>query len=175
MFPPEEFGAIFLAQVTALAILQIWRSGRQASHQELGNRPRPPHDGIHLVFTGFAIVVGLVLLIILVAHPIISFRGDAVIVPVIAFLIFIYVMFVVGIRSSHHTSGDKSNSWCRAVSLFAAAALLIAAMLLPMFLLAQTRVPHQFQVWLALLIGIAVVMFWHFVVHRQQSSKTSVS
>jgi len=39
---PDEFGAFFLAQVAALALVQIWRAGRQASRQELGNHPDLP-------------------------------------------------------------------------------------------------------------------------------------
>jgi hypothetical protein len=175
---PDEFGAFFLAQVAALALVQIWRAGRQASRQELGNHPRPAHDGIHLVFTGLAIILGLVLLIIWISHPIIlpKFAGSGgVLVPVISFLIFIYVIFVVGIRSSHHTSGDKSSSWLRGLSLFAAAALLLAAMVLPMFLLPHTHVPQRYQQLLALLIGVAVVVIWQIVVRRLQHHRSSVS
>src|SRR5438552_442488 len=102
---PDEFGAVFLAQVTAFALVQIWRSGRKASRQELGNRPRPARDRIHLVLTGLAVVCGLVLLIIFIAHPIANFPGSGgFIAPVVAFLIFIYVVLIVGISSSHHTS-----------------------------------------------------------------------
>ena len=175
---PDEFGAVFLAQVAALALVQIWRAVRQASRQELGNRPRPDHDGIHLIFTGLAIVLGFVLLIIWVSHPIIlpNFAGSgSVLVPVIAFLIFVYVIFVVGIRSSHHTSGDKSNPWLRGLSLLGAAVLLLAAMVLPMFLLPHTQVPQRYQRWLALLIGAAVVVIWQFVVRRLPHGRRSVS
>jgi peptidoglycan/LPS O-acetylase OafA/YrhL len=95
---PDEFSAVFLAQVTAFAVVQIWRSGRQSSRQELGNSPRPAHDAIRLILTGLAVVCGLVLLIIFMAHPIANFAGnDGFIVPVVAFLIFIYVVLVVGI------------------------------------------------------------------------------
>jgi len=168
---PDEFGALFLAQVVALALVQIWRAGRQASREELGNQPRPPHDAVYLVFTGLAIVLGLVLLIIWVAHPVILpnlARSESILVPVIAFLIFIYIIFVVGISSSHHTSGDQSNPWLRGLSLFAGAVLLLAAMVLPMFLLPHTQVPERYQRWLALLIGVAAVAIWHVIAHRLQ-------
>jgi hypothetical protein len=175
---PGEIGAVFLAQAVALALVQLWRAGRQASQEELGNRPRPAHDGIHLVLTGLAIVIGLVLLIILVSHPIIlpNFSGGgSVLVPVIAFLIFVYVIFVVGISSSHHTSGDKSNPWLRGLTLFAAALLLLAAVVLPSFLLPHTRVPQRYQGWLTVLIGVAVVVIWQFVVRWLQPRRSSSS
>jgi len=175
---PDEFGAIFLAQVAALALVHLWRTGRQASQQELGNRPRPAHDGIHLVLAGLAIVLGLVLLIIWVSHPIVlpNFAGGGnVIVPVIAFLIFIYVILVVGIRSSHHTSGDKSNPWLSGLSLFVAAAVLLSTMVVPMFLLPHTQVPQRYQMWLALLIGVVAVVIWQFVVHWLQHRRRSAS
>lgn len=165
---PDEFGAIFLAQVVSLALVQLWRTGRQASQQELGNRPRPAHDGIHLVLTGLAIVLGLVLLIIWVSHPVVlpNFGGSGnVIVPVVAFLIFIYVIFVVGIRSSHHVSGDKSSPWLTGLSLFVPAALLLLTMVLPDFLLPHTQVPRRYQMWLALLIGVVAVVIRHPVAH----------
>jgi hypothetical protein len=129
-------------------MLQIWRAGRQASREQLGNHPRPVHDGIHLALTGFALVFGLVLLIIWVSHPILlpSLGGNhSTFLPVIAFVVFIYVIFVVGISSSHHTSGDRSNPWVSAFSLFAAAALLCAAMELPVFLLTHTHAPQQYR------------------------------
>jgi hypothetical protein len=144
--PPHEFGAIFLAQVTALAFVQLWRIGRQASHEELGNRPRPSLDGIHLILTSFAVVLGVVLLVIIVSSPrtLPKFGGsDEFIVPFVAFLIFVYVMLVVGIRSSHQTSGDRTNPWLRGLSLLAAGAVLLAAMELPILLLPHTQVPQQ--------------------------------
>lgn len=169
---PDESGAFFLAQVTALALVQIWRLGRQASRQELGNRPRPAHDGLNLVLTGLGIVLGLVLLIVLVAHPIIlpnfAGRGD-VLVPFIAFAVFLYVVFVVGIRSSHHTSGDKSNPWLRGFSLFASAVLLVAALALPMFLLHSAQLPRHYERWLSLFVGVALVIIWEYVQHRRRS------
>jgi sterol desaturase/sphingolipid hydroxylase (fatty acid hydroxylase superfamily) len=170
---PDEFGALVLAQVAALALVQIWRAGRQASREELGNHPRPRHDAVHLIFTGLAIILGLVLLTIWVAHPVILpnlARGGNILVPVIAFLTFIYIIiiFVVGISSSRHTSGDQSNPWLSALSLFAAAVLLLAAMVLPMFLLPHTQVPERYQRWLALLIGVAAVAIWHVIAHRLQ-------
>jgi len=175
---PGEVGAVFLAQVAAIALVHLWRAGRQASRQELGNRPPPAHDGIHLVFTGLAIVLGLVLLIIWVSHPIhlLNFAGGgSVLVPVIAFLIFVYVIFVVGISSSHHASGDKSNSWLRGLALFAAAVLLLAAMVLPSFLLPHTPVPQRYQSWLTVVIGVVVVVIWQFVVHWLQNRRSSLS
>ena len=177
-FLPDEFGAVFLAQVTALAIVQLWRLGRQASREELGNRPRPAHDGIHLVLTGFAVVLGLALLIIIVSSPRIlpKFGGsDEFIVPFFAFVIFVYVMIVVGIRSSHQTKGDKSNPWIRGLSLLVAAAVLIAAIELPMWLLPLTQVPQHYQRWLALLIGVAAVVLWEFAIHRLRNRRHSVS
>jgi hypothetical protein len=171
MLLPDEFGAVFLAQVTSLFIVQLWRDGRQASREELGNRPRPAHDGIYLVLTGLALVLGLVLLIIWVSHPVIlpNFGGmGSVIVPVIAFLIFVYVILGVGIRSSHHTSGDQSNPWHCGLSLFVAVALLLTATVLPWFLLPYTGVTHQYQTWLALLMGLAVVVILQFVIHRRE-------
>jgi hypothetical protein len=173
---PDEFGAVFLAQVTAFALVQIWRYGRQASRQELGNRPRPAHDAIRLISTGLAVVCGLVLLIIFIAHPIANSAGsDGFIVPVVAFLIFIYVVLVVGIRSSHHTSRDKSNPWLAGLSMFAGATLLLAAMALPMFLLPHTQIPPRYQTRLALVVGVSVVVTWHFVAHWLQQRSQSVS
>lgn len=175
---PDEFGFPFLAQVAALALVQLWRNGRQASQQELGYRPRPAHDGVHLVFTAFAAVLGLVLLIIWFAHPVVLpkfARSGSVLVPAISFLVFIYVILVVGISSSHHTSGDNSNPWLRGLSLFAAAALLLTAMVLPWFLLPHTQVPQRYQRWLALLIGVAAVGIWHVVAHQLQFRRSPVS
>jgi hypothetical protein len=173
---PDEFGVVFLAQVVALALVQLWRTGRQASRQELGNRPRPAHDGFHLIATGLALVLGLALLIIWVSHPIflqnLAGKGD-IIVPVIAFLIFAYVTLVVGIRSSHETSGDKSNPWLSGLLLCGAVGLLLAAMVLPIFLLPRTQVPRQYDWWVALLIGVAVVGMWQFVVGRVQHRRRS--
>ena len=173
---PDEFGAVFLAQVTAFALVQIWRSGRQASRQELGNRPRPAHDGIRLILTGLAVVCGPVLLIIFVAHPVARCSGSGdLIVPVGASLIFIYVVLVVGINSSHHTSGDKSNPWLAGLSMFAGATLLLAAMALPRFVLPHTRIPIRYQTWLAVIVGVTVVVTWHFVAHRLQQRNQSVT
>jgi hypothetical protein len=178
VIPPDEFGAIFLAQVAALGLIRIWEAGRQASREELGNRPRPAHDGIHLIFTGLAIVSGLVLLIILVSRPIrfpyLAGSGD-ILVPAIAFLTFVYLIFVIGIRSSHHTSGNKSSPWLCGLYLFATAALLLAAMMLLMFLLPHTRVPQRLQGWLAWLIGVAAVVVWQLVVRRLQHRRSSAS
>lgn len=175
---PDEFGLIFLAQVASLALIRIWEAGRQASREELGNRPRPAHDGTHLVFTGLATVFGLVLLIILMSRPIslpnMGRRGN-VLVPLIALLAFLYLIFVVGIRSSHETSGDNSSPWLRGLSLFAAAALLLAAMALPMLLLPHTRVPRRHQGWLAWLIGVAVVIVWQFVARTLQHRRRLAS
>jgi hypothetical protein len=171
ILPPDEFGAVFLAQVITLAILQVWRAGRQASQEELGNRPRPSHDGIHLVLTGFGIVLGLVLLIIFVSRPVIfpNFGGSSsVIVPLIAFSIFVCIIFVIGIRSGPHASGVTSNPWISSFSLVAAAALPLAAMVLPWFFLPHTRIPQPYQKWVALLIGVAVVVIWQFVIHHLQ-------
>jgi hypothetical protein len=174
---PGEIGEVFLAQVVALAIVQLWRAGLQVSRQELGSRPRPARDAIHLVFTGLAIVIGLVLLIILLSHPFLpNFSGaGSVLVPGIAFLIFVYLIFVVGISSSHHTSGEKSSPWLRSLALFAAAVLLLAAMVLPSFLLPHTRVPQRYQSWLTVLIGVAVVVMWQFVVRWIQHRQSSLS
>jgi uncharacterized membrane protein YqjE len=175
---PDEFGAIFMAQVIALAILQVWRAGQQASREELGNRPRPRNDGIHLVFTALAIVLGLVLLIIWVAHPGVlqKFGGaESTVAPVAAFLIFLYVILVVGIRSSQQTSGQKSNPWIGGFTFFAAATLLLAAMVLPIFLLSETRISQKYQGWLALLIGLSVVLCWHYACNRRQYRKRFVA
>jgi len=171
---PDEIGDVFLAQVAAVALVQVWRAGRQASRQELGNRPRPAHDGIYLAFTGLAIVLGLVLLIILASHPItLPFSGgSSVLVPIIAFAIFVYVIFVVGIGSSHHTSGDKSSPWLRGFALSAAAVLLLAAMVLPSFLLPHSRVPQRYQSWLTVLFGVAAVVVWQFVVRWLQHPRS---
>jgi len=173
---PGEFGAIFLAQMATLVLIRIWEAGRQASQEELGNRHRPAHDGIHLIFTGLAIVFGLVLLIILVSRPIrlpYLTGSSSILVPAIAFLTFVYLILVVGIRSSHHTSGDKSSPWLSGLYLFATAALLLAAMMLPMFLLPYTRVPPQAQGWLAWFIGVAVVVVWQLAVRRLQHRRSS--
>lgn len=168
----DESGGFFLAQVTALALVQIWRIGSQASRQELGNRPRPAHDGLNLVLTGLAVVLGLVLLIAWVAHPIIlpnfAGRGD-VLVPAIAFSVFLCVVFVVGIRSSHHTSGDKSNPWLRGLSMFASAMLVVAALGLPMFLFRSPRLPQHYEKWFSLFIGVGVVVIWEYVQYRRRS------
>ena len=175
---PDEFGAIFLAQVATLVLIRIWEAGRQASREELGNRPRPAHDGIHLIFTGLAIVFGLVLLIILVSRPIrfpYLAESSNILVPAIAFLTFLYLVFVVGIRSSYHTSGDKSSTWLSGLYLFATAAMLLAAMTLPMFLLPYMRVPQRNQGWLAWLAGVAVVVVWQLTVRRLQHRSSSAS
>src|SRR5207248_9816692 len=173
---PDEFGAVFLARVTAFALVQIWSSGRKASRQELGNRPRPARDRIHLVLTGLAVVCGLVLLIIFIVHPIANFPGSGgFIVPVVAFLIFIYVVLVVGISSSHHTSRDKSNSWITGLSMFTSVTLLLWAMALPMFLLPHTQIPRRYQMWLELFVGVGVVVAWQLVAHRLQQRRHSVS
>lgn len=156
----DESGGFFLAQVTALALVQIWRLGRQASRQELGNRPRPARDGLNLLLTAFAVVLGLVFLITWVAHPIIlpnfTGRGDFL-VPAIAFSVFIYVVFVLGIRSSHHTSGDASSPWLRSLSMFAAAVLVLAATELPLLLHHYARFSGRYGSWLSLLVGIALI------------------
>ncbi|HZZ15694.1 MAG TPA: hypothetical protein VFE08_07020, partial [Candidatus Sulfotelmatobacter sp.] len=155
----DEYGSFFLAQVTALALVQMWRLGRQASRQELGNRPRPAHDGLNLVLTGLAVVLGLVLLIAWVAHPIIlpnfGGRGDFL-VPAIGFSVFIYVVFVLGIRSSHHTSGDSSSPWLRSLSMFVGAVLVVAAAELPLFLPHYSQLSRHYGSWFSLLIGIAL-------------------
>ena len=178
MTVPDEFGAVFLAQVATLVLLRIWEAVRQASGEELGNRPRPTHDGIHLILTGLAIVFGLVLLIILASRPIrfpyLAGSGN-ILVPVIAFLTFVYLVFVIGIRSSHHTSGDKSSPWLCGLHLFATATLLLAVMTLPMFLLPYTRIPQRHQGWLAWLNGVAVVAVWQCVFRRLQHHRGSAS
>jgi hypothetical protein len=79
---------------------------------------------------------------------------------------------VIGIRSSHHTSGDKSSAWLSGLRLFAAGALLLAAMMLPMFLLPHTRIPHRNQGWLACLIGVGVVVVWQLIVRRIHRSRS---
>jgi hypothetical protein len=175
---PDEASAIFLAQLAALALVQLWKTGRRVSQQELGNHPRPAHDGIHLILTALALVVGLVLLIIWVSHPVMLEHFESsgsVIAPVVAFLIFVYVTFVIGIRSSHHASGENSNPWRSGLSLFAAAVLLLAAMALPMFLLPYSQVPHPYQIWLALLIGVAAFVGWQHFVGRPQNGRRSLS
>jgi glucan phosphoethanolaminetransferase (alkaline phosphatase superfamily) len=174
MLPPDESGAIFLAELAAFGLVRFWIRGRQASQEELGNRPKPPHDGVHLIFTGLGLVTGLVLLMIWLSHPTIlpSFAGrSSTFLPLVAFVIFVYVVFVVGVSSSHHTSGDKSNAWLSSLSLLAATFLLLAAMVLPWFLLPHTQVPQQYQTWLALLIGLTAVVLWHVVETRWQHQK----
>ena len=168
----DESGRFFLAQVTALALVQIWRLGRQASRQELGNRPRPAHDGLNLVLTGLAVVLGLVLLIAWVAHPIIlpNFAGPGdFLVPAIAFSVFVYVVFVLGIRSSHHTSGDTSSPWLRSLSMFAGAVLILAAAELPLFLHHYPQASRHYGRWLSLLVCIALVTIWECVQYRRRS------
>jgi hypothetical protein len=172
---PDEFGAIFLAQLATLALIRIWEAGRQASREELGNRPRPPHDGVHLILTGLAIVLGLVLLIILVSRPIrlpSVAGGGSILVPLVAFFTFVYLIFVIGIGSGHHAIGDKSSPWLSGLRLLATAALLVAAMMLPMFLLPHTRIPHRNQGWLACLIGVGVVVVWQLIVRRIHRSRS---
>ena len=122
---PSVAGAIFLAQVATFALIQIWRAGRDASRGELGGRPRHRRDILHLFLTGLAVVLGLVLLIIWISHPIDlpHFGSQGNVLPVVVFLTFIYVTLVIGINSSHRTSGDKSNPWLAALLLFTAALL----------------------------------------------------
>lgn len=168
-------GFILLATVF---FLQLWRAGLQASREELGNRQPPPRDGVHLVLTGLAIVLGLVLLIIWISHPILlPFGGnDTVIVPAIAFVIFVYAIFVVGISSSQSTSGERSNPWLRSLSLFAAGSLLLAVMWLPMLLLPYTRVPPRYHWRLEVLVALVLVYIWQFLinrVHRRHSGSTN--
>jgi hypothetical protein len=150
----------------------MWRLGRQASRQELGNRPRPAHDGLNLVLTGLAVVLGLVLLIAWVAHPIIlpnfGGRGDFL-VPVIGFSVFLYIVFVVGIRSSHHTSGDTSSPWLRSLSMFVGAVLLLAAVELPLFLPHYHQLSRNYGSWFSLLVGIALVTASEYVQYRKRS------
>jgi hypothetical protein len=168
----DESGGFFLAQVTALALVQIWRVGRQASRQELGNRIRPAHDGLNLVLTGLAVVLGLVLLIAWVAHPIIlpnfAGRGDFL-VPAIAFSVFVYIVFVLGIRSSHHTSGNTSSPWLRSLSMFAGAVLVLAAAELPLLLIHDHQLSRRYGRWFSLLIGITSVSIWEYVQYRRRS------
>lgn len=168
----DESGGFFLAQVTALALVQIWRLGREASRQELGNRPRPAHDGLNLVLTAFAVVLGLVLLIAWVAHPIIlpnfAGRGDFL-VPAIVFSVFVYVVFVLGIRSSHHTSGDASSPWLRSLSMFAGAVLVLATAELPLFLHHYPQFVGHYGRWLSLTISIALISIWECVRYRRRS------
>jgi hypothetical protein len=168
----DEYGSFFLAQVTALALVQMWRLGRQASRQELGNRPRPAHDGLNLVLTGLAVVLGLVLLIAWVAHPIIlpnfGGRGDFL-VPAIGFSVFLYGVFVLGIRSSHHTSGDGSRPWLRSLSMFVGAVLVLAAAELPLFLPHYSQLSRHYGGCFSLLIGIALVILWEYVHYRKHS------
>lgn len=173
MLPPDESGAIFLAELAAFGFVRLWIRGRQTSQEELGNRPKPPHDGIHLILTGLGLVTSLVLLMFWLSHPAIlpSFVGSSTFLPLVAFVIFVYVVFVVGVSSSHHTSGDKSNPWLSSLPLLAAAFLLLAAMVLPWFLLPHTQVPQRYQTWLAALIGLTAVVLWNVVETRLQHRK----
>ena len=59
MLLPDESGTSFMAEVAAFALVLLWRAGRQASQEELGNRPKSPHGTIHLVFTRVALVIVL--------------------------------------------------------------------------------------------------------------------
>jgi len=123
-------------------------------------------------------VIGLVLPMIWLSRPAIlpSVAGSgSVFLPLVAFVIFVYVVFVVGISSSRHTSGDKSNPWLSSLSLLAATGVLLAAMVLPWFLLPRTQVPLRYQTWLALLIGLAAVAIWHVVDIRLQLKSTDSS
>jgi hypothetical protein len=173
---PEEAGALFLAQVAAFALTQIWQAGREASREELGGHPRPPRDILHLLLTGFAIVLGLVLLILWISHPIglphIERQGN--VLPLMAFLIFVYVILVIGITSGHRTSGEKLNPWSAALVLLMAALLLFATIMTPM-LIPNTYVPKQYQGLISLLIAVAGVMVWHFLARRLKDGARSIS
>lgn len=172
---PSVAGAIFLAQVATFALIQIWRAGRDASRGELGGRPRHRRDILHLFLTGLAVVLGLVLLIIWISHPIDlpHFGSQGNVLPVVVFLTFIYVTLVIGINSSHRTSGDKSNPWFAALLLFTAALLLVAIVMLPR-LIPSTYVPKQYQGLISLSIAIAGAVAWPFVAQRLKRRTRSV-
>lgn len=172
---PSVVGAIFLAQVASFALIQIWRAGRDASRAELGGRPRPRRDILHLALAGLAVVVGLVLLIIWISHPIElpHFGSQANVLPFAAFLTFIYVTLVIGITSSHRTSGEKSNSWFAALRLFVAALLLVATIMVPM-LIPNTYLAKQYRGLISVSIGVVGVVAWPFVSQRIKGRRPSV-
>src|SRR5580765_5823455 len=162
---PSVAGAMFLAQVASFALIHIWRAGRDASRGELGGRPRPRRDILHLFLTALAVVLGLVLLIIWISHPIDlpHFGSQSNGLPLIVFVTFIYVTLVIGINSSNRTSAEKSNPW------FAALLLFTAAMLIP-----NTYIPKQYQGVISLSIAIAGVVAWPFVAQRFKGRSRSV-
>ncbi len=164
---PSVAGSLFLAQVASIALIQIWRAGRDASREELGGRPRPRRDMLHLFLTGLAVVVGLVLLIIWISYPtdLPHFESQGRVLLLIVFLVFIYVTLVIGISSSHRTSGDTSNPWFAALLLFTAALLLVSTIMLPT-LIPNSYVPKQHQGLISLSIAIVGMVAWPFVVQR---------
>ena len=168
--PPVD-GAIFLAQVVSFALIQIWR----ASQEELGGRPRPRRDIFHLFLTGLVVVLGLVLLIIWISHPIglPHIGSQRSVLPVITFLMFIYVTLVIGITSSHRTSGVKSNPWFAALLLFTAGSLLVATVTLPM-LIPTAYVPTRYQSLISSSIAIVGAVAWPFAVQRLKGRRHPV-
>lgn len=171
---PSVVGSIFLAQVASFAVIQIWRAGRDASRAELGGRPRSRRDFLHLLLTGLAVVIGLVLLIVWISHPIElpHFGSQASVLPLIAFLAFTYVTIVIGITSSHRTSGETSNPWLAALRLFAAALLLMATIMLPM-LIPNAYVAKQYRGLISSSIAVAGVVAWPFVAQRLKGRRPS--
>ena len=172
---PSVAGAMFLAQVASFALIHIWRAGRDASRGELGGRPRPRRDILHLFLTALAVVLGLVLLIIWISHPIDlpHFGSQSNGLPLIVFVTFIYVTLVIGINSSNRTRAEKSNPWFAALLLFTAALLIMAIIMLPM-LIPNTYIPKQYQGVISLSIAIAGVVAWPFVAQRFKGRSRSV-
>lgn len=169
--------AILLA-LNVFMLLEIWRSARLVSRQELGNRPRPSRDFLHLAVAAITLVVGLVLLIVWMSRPMGApeFLGnDTFLVTLVAFAIFVYFIFAIGMRSSHHTSGDKSNPWLSALSLLAGAVLLITVMMAPVVLLPYTTVPDQYHRLISALFGGILILAWNLTAHRLERRRRASS
>jgi cytochrome bd-type quinol oxidase subunit 2 len=148
------------------------QAGWIGRNRTLGDRPRPRRDIVHLFLTGLAVVLGLVLLILWISHPIdlphFGSQGNSL--PLTVFLTFIYVTLVIGINSSRRTSGAKSNPWFAAVLLFTAALLLVAIIMLPMLI----PLSKQYRGLISLSIAIAGVVAWPFVAQRLKGRSRSV-